>query len=55
MKSINILLSDRQFEELFQYFDKDLSGTIEYDEFLISLAAPFLKGEKTSTPGFQRA
>ena len=56
MKSINILLSDRQFEELFQYFDKDQSGTVEYDEFLIGLRGTIpRKKEKFSTTGLQRA
>ncbi len=39
MKSINVLLSESQFEEIFQYFDKDGSNTIEY--VFISSLLPF--------------
>ena len=37
MESINVLLTSTQLEEIFQYFDKDNSNSIEYDEFLTGL------------------
>ena len=37
MHDLGLLVDDEQYQQLFQLFDRDGSGTIKYDEFLRSI------------------
>jgi Ca2+-binding EF-hand superfamily protein len=43
IKECALSLSDLQMAQLFEYFDKDHSGSIDFDEFLIGVRVSFLK------------
>ncbi|XP_065070277.1 calcyphosin-like protein isoform X2 [Rhopilema esculentum] len=46
LREYGLILEPKEVKEMFDAFDKDHSGALDFDEFLISLRPPMSKGRK---------